>query len=152
MSANTPHVIFDELQTKSSVPLISIVETAKDEAVLNGYEKIGLIGTMPTMNGSFFITPFEKQGIQIILPSEAEKIYINDKISEELELGIVKQDTQMNFINILQRMQDEDGIQAIILGCTELPLILNDDISPVPCLDTMQIHINALVNKIICVN
>ena len=152
MSANTPHVIFNELQKQSSVPLISIVETARDDAVSNGYKKIGLIGTIPTMNGSFFITPFTKHGINIVLPSEDEKIYIDTKISEELELGIVKKDTLENFLSIIQRMKDEDGIQAIVLGCTELPLILNDDVSSVPCLDTMQIHIRALVNEIIRAN
>ena len=75
--------------------------------------------------------------------------YINCKISSELELGIVKKDTLQGFQKIIKRMMEDDGIEAIILGCTELPLLLNDEISPVPYLDTMKIHINHLIDQIV---
>lgn len=68
--------------------------------------------------------------------------FVNDKISNELELGIVKEETLKRFKEIIERMKKENGIQAVVLGCTELPLLLNDETSPVPCLDTMKIHID----------
>ena len=74
---------------------------------------------------------------------------INDKISTELELGIVKEETLLFFQKVISRMKDEDGIEAIVLGCTELPLLLNDEVSPVPCLDTMQIHVRSIIKTIV---
>lgn len=149
LSANTPHIVFDRLQAQTSIPLVSIVEATRDEVLRLNLRKLGLLGTVFTMTGDFFKEPFIKSNIEIISPSTEEMTYINQKISSELELGIVKEDTLKRFQKIIQRMKDENGIEAIILGCTELPLLLNDDLSPVPCLDTMKIHVEALVNMII---
>ena len=149
LSANTPHIVFDKLKEQSPIPLISIVEATCEEAKLRGLKKIGLLGTIFTMTGEFFKAPFVKNGIQIIVPTESEIELVNDKISTELELGIVKEETLLFFQKVISRMKDEDGIEAIVLGCTELPLLLNDEISPVPCLDTMQIHVRSIIKTIV---
>ena len=149
LSANTPHIVFDRLKSQSPIPLISIVEATCKEAELKNLKKIGLLGTIFTMKQDFFKKPFQEKNIEIIIPSNSEMEFINDKISSELELGIVKDDTLKEFQKIILRMKEENDIQAIVLGCTELPLLLNDKVSPVPCLDTMQIHINSIVNAII---
>lgn len=149
LSANTPHIIFDSLQARSSVPMISIVESACLEAQRIGYKKIGLLGTEFTMKEDFFKAPFIKSGIDIAVPSLTEMDLVNDKISSELELGVVKKETLSSFQEIIERMKQEDEIEAIVLGCTELPLLLNDEVSSVPCLDTMKIHIDALINEIL---
>ena len=149
LSANTPHIVFDKLKEQSPIPLISIVEATCEEAKLRGLKKIGLLGTIFTMTGEFFKAPFVKNGIQIIVPTESEIELINDKISTELELGIVKEETLLFFQKVISRMKDEDGMEAIVLGCTELPLWLNDEISPVPCLDTMQIHVRSIIKTIV---
>lgn len=149
LSANTPHIVFDRLQELSAVPLVSIIEATKDEAVRLKYQRIGLLGTIFTMKGDFFRKPFEESGIEIITPTDEEMAYLNQKIISELELGIVKEDTLRDFQKVIRRMQEENGIEAIILGCTELPLLLNDKVSPVPCLDTMKIHIQTLIDKIL---
>jgi len=148
LSANTPHIVFDRLKEQSPIPLISIVEASCEEAKRRGLKKIGLLGTIFTMTGEFFKAPFIKKGIEVIVPTESEMELINEKISTELELGIVKDETLTAFQQIIARMRDEDGIEAIVLGCTELPLLLNDEVSPVPCLDTMQIHIQEIVKTI----
>jgi len=149
LSANTPHIVFDRLQEKSTIPLISIIETTCDEAIRLNKKKIGLLGTIFTMTGDFFKTPFIENNIEIIVPAKDEMTFINNKISSELEIGIVKEDTLVSFQKIIERMKNENGIEAVVLGCTELPLILNDEVSPVPCLDTMKIHIQALIDMII---
>ena len=149
LSANTPHIVFDKLKEQSPIPLISIVEATCEEAKLRGLKKIGLLGTIFTMTGEFFKAPFVKNGIQIIVPTENEIELVNDKISTELELGIVKEETLLFFQKVISRMKDEDGIEAIVLGCTELPLLLNDEVSPVPCLDTMQIHVRSIIKTIV---
>lgn len=149
LSANTPHIVFDRLQELSPIPLISIIEATCKEAEKRNLKKIGLLGTIFTMTENFFKQPFSSQNIKIIVPSDVEMDYINQKISSELEHGIVKEDTLESFKKIISRMQTEEHIEAIILGCTELPLLLNDKVSPVPCLDTMQIHIQAIINEIV---
>ncbi|MGN0352046.1 MAG: aspartate/glutamate racemase family protein [Roseburia sp.] len=128
LSANTPHIVFDKLKEQSPIPLISIVEATCEEAKHRELKKIGLLGTIFTMTGEFFKAPFVKNGIQVIIPLESEMELINNKISTELELGIVKEETLLSFQKVISRMKDEDGIEAIVLGCTELPLLLNDEV------------------------
>lgn len=149
LSANTPHIVFDRLQEQSSVPLVSIVEATCNEAIRLNKHKVGLLGTIFTMKEDFFKKPFYSSGIEIITPTAQEMEYINLKISSELELGIVKEETLQGFQKIIKRMQQEESIEAVILGCTELPLLLNDEVSPIPCLDTMKIHIQHLIDLII---
>lgn len=149
LSANTPHIVFDELKKHSPIPLVSIIEAACDEAKRRNISKVGLLGTIITMNGEFFKNPFLKNHIEVVTPTDEEKEFVNQKISQELELGIVKEETLSAFLKIVQRMKDENGIQAIVLGCTELPLLFKGVKTPVECLDTMQIHIQTLVNMII---
>ena len=149
LSANTPHIVFDRLKEQSPIELISIIEATKDEALRQNKKKIGLLGTIFTMTGEFFKQPFLDSGIEIVVPTTDEMEFVNQKIAFELELGIVKEETLQDFQRIIMRMKNEEGIEAIILGCTELPLLLNDEVSPVPCLDTMKIHVEALIDRIV---
>ena len=149
LSANTPHIVFDRLQNISTVPLVSIVEATRNEAIRLNKHKLGLLGTIFTMTEDFFKNPFYNSNIEIITPTAEEMEYINLKISSELEFGVIKEETLQGFQKIIKRMQQEDSIEAVILGCTELPLLLNDEVSPIPCLDTMKIHIQLLIDLIV---
>lgn len=149
LSANTAHIVFDRLAKLSPIPLLNIVEVTKDEAVRRNYRKVGLLGTIFTMREDFFKTPFIEAGIEVVIPTPSEMEFISNKIYQELELGIINPETLEQFKAIITRMKEQEGIDAIILGCTELPLLLNDEVSPVPCLDTMKIHVNAIVNTIL---
>lgn len=149
LSANTPHIVFDQVKQQSPIPLVSIIEAVCGEAMERNLTRIGLLGTIFTMKGSFFKKPFEQHGISVITPTEDEMAYINDKIYTELEFADVREDTQNRLVEIIARMVKEEEIQAVILGCTELPLALDDRICPVPCLDTMDIHIKTLIGRII---
>lgn len=101
------------------------------------------------MTNTFFKTPFEGRGIEVIVPSEPQIARIQAKIEAELEHGIVKEDTRQEFIAIIQDLQQREGIDHVALACTELPLILSDANSPVPCLDTVEIHVEALVQAVV---
>ncbi|MEY8764779.1 MULTISPECIES: aspartate/glutamate racemase family protein [Clostridium] len=149
LTGNTPHIVFDELQERSSIPIISIIQATCDETKRRNISKVGLLGTIFTMDGEFFKKPFENNNIEVVIPNDEEKRFVNQKISQELELGIVKEETLSSFLKIVQRMKDENGIQAIVLGCTELPLLFKGVRTPVDCLDTMQIHIQTLINMIV---
>lgn len=149
LSANTPHIVFDRLEALSPIPLMSIIESTCREAEKRNLKKIGLMGTIFTMTEDFFKRPFLRRGMAIVVPTDAEMAYVHQKISSELEHGIVKEETLDRFQSILTRMQAEEQIEAIVLGCTELPLLLNDQVTPVPCLDTMKIHIQDIIDAIL---
>ena len=125
------------------------METACERAKALGYSKIALLGTYPTMKGTFFQNTFRAQGIEVVTPREEEMQYIGEKIETELELAQVIPETQQRFCEIADRLVSDEHVQAIVLGCTELPLILNDNLTKVPCLDVMKIHIEKLISMIL---
>jgi len=145
----TPHIVFDELSRRSPIPLISMVDAARDYANAQGYGRVCLLGTLPTMNGTFFQKSFAARGIEAITPSEEEKGYIGEKIETELELGKVVPYTQRRFQQIAERMIREEKVQAVVLGCTELPLIFGGIQLSVPYIDVMRVHIDALIDLIV---
>ena len=126
-----------------------MVDTARDYAVERGYKKICLLGTLPTMNGIFFQKSFAERGVEVVTPNEKEKNYIGRKIETELEFGKVLPETQKEFKRIAERIIREENVQAVVLGCTELPLIFAGVDLPVPYIDVMQVHIGALVDLIL---
>lgn len=144
LTGNTPHIVFHELEAYAPVPLVSIIDSTCTEAQNQGINKIGLLGTRFTMEADFFKKPFADAGIAVVIPHADEISYIADKIHDELERGIVEPQTRDRFISIIQRMSQNDGIEAIILGCTELPILFADTTLPVKALDTVDIHIAAL--------
>ena len=87
----------------------------------------------------------DKHMPDMVIPKKQERNLIAKRILEELELGIIKESTLKEFTDIIERMKTEDGIEAVILGCTELPLLLNNENCPVYCLDSVDIHLNKLV-------
>lgn len=146
LSANTPHQLFDRLKERATIPLISIVEATCDEAKKRGLKRPGLFGTKFTMNASFFPEVFKKEGIEVIMPGNEDKELINYKLFSEIELGIFKDDTREILIGIIEKMVREEHIDSLILGCTEFPLILdNDTYAGVPVLNTTQIHVESIV-------
>lgn len=148
MTGNTPHIVFDQLQDRSPIPLISMPVTTCQAACRAGYKTLGLLGTAVTMQEDFFKVPFQRAHITMITPDKTEISYIHHKISSELELGIIKNDTKAAFLRIIQRLKEENHIDGIVLGCTELPLAFQGVQTPVPVLDTMAIHIEALIDMI----
>lgn len=150
IASNTPHLVFDEIAEISPIPLVSIVEETCAEAIRIGVKKAGLLGTAFTMNNRFYHKVFEKQNIEIATPDEESKAFIHSKIFGELVSGIIKDDTRKKFIEIIDRLKSVSGIDCLILGCTELPLILSDsDIPGIPILNTTAIHAKGIVDKII---
>lgn len=148
LTANTAHLIFDEVKEKSPIPLISIVEATAEEAVKRNYSKVGLLGTGFTMKNDFFKKPFTQRGIEIVIPDEEDMQFIHDKIYAELVYEKVIPETQKKMFEIAQKMKKEKDIQAVILGCTELPMIFTENESPVDTLDTVKIHVAAIIKEI----
>ena len=149
LTAGTMHIVFDRLKEKSPLPLVGIPQTVCDEAKRMGYRKVGLMGTIFTMEKDFFKSALTENGIEVIVPDKAQRELINQRITTELELGIVNKSTEEEFLGIIEQMRAAHGIDALILGCTELPLILGAHNCPLPVLDIMAIHINSLAGMIL---
>ncbi|HBG86005.1 MAG TPA: aspartate racemase [Marinilabiliaceae bacterium] len=151
LSANTPHLFFDDLQSAISVPMISIVEATARRAKALGIKRAGLIGTSFTMRAGFYQDVFKKYDLEIEIPEKEEMKYINEKLFSEIELGIFKDETRQGIIDIIGKMKNDKKIEGIIMGCTELPLILNlDEYHGIPSLNTSLIHVKEIVEY--CLN
>jgi aspartate racemase len=148
LTGNTPNIVMDRLLPSSPLPIVSAVEATCQAAQERGAQRIGLLGTVFTMTNAFFKTPFEERGMQVVVPEEHQIARIQSRIEAELEHGIVKEDTRQEFVEIIQDLKQREGIDHVALACTELPLILGDSNSPVPCLDTVEIHVEALIRAI----
>ena len=150
LSANTPHVVFEDVQRQSPIPLISIVEATCAEAKRRGLRKAGLFGTRFTMQGAFYPEVFSRAGIALVTPHVDEQVYLHDKYMNELVKGVFLPETRNRLLAIAQRMKEQDGIEGLILGGTELPLILRDtgDVE-IPLLDTTRIHVRSIVARLL---
>jgi aspartate racemase len=146
MASNTPHIVFEEIKQKSPIPLLSIVEATCGKAKGMGLGKIGLMGTKLTMEAEFYKKPFISEGISVVVPTEEEQRLIHDKLFSEIELGIFKDSTREELLSIAKRMVDEDQIDSLVLGCTELPLILTESKYDIPFLNTSAIHCESIIN------
>lgn len=148
LTANTMHIVYDRLTQLSPLPLVSIVDASAERAAQQGYKKIGLLGTIFTMESDFFKRPFEARGIEVIVPPKDNRKEVNRLIADEIEKGIVRAETTAQLTAAIDGMKRSCAIEALALGCTELPLALNESNCPVPCIDTMAIHIEKLVSMI----
>lgn len=145
LTAATMHIVMGELKAKSKAKLVSIPEAVADEAVSKGYKRVGLLGTIFTMEQDYMKKDILDVGIEIFIPKKEDRELVAKRIFEELEVGIVKESTLKEFVEIINKMKREQGIEAVILGCTELPLLLNSGNTPIPCLDSVEIHIRKLI-------
>jgi aspartate racemase len=149
LASNTPHLVFDDLQAVSPIPLISIVEATCRSAGESGLRRVGLFGTRFTMQGGFYSRVFERRGMEIILPTDDEQEYIHGKYMTELVNGIFLDETKAGLLRVVDRLKREK-IQGLILGGTELPLILKDgDDRDLPFFDTTRIHVRSAIREIL---
>ena len=150
LASNTPHLVFEEIRRQSPLPLISIVEATCEAAQDLGLKRVGLFGTRFTMQGRFYPDVFSRSGISIVVPSEDEQAYIHDKYLSELVNGIILPETRERLLAIADRLRAQQSIEGLILGGTELPLILRDaEHNGILFLDTTKIHVEQIVLKLL---
>ena len=150
LASNTPHLVFGDLQAVSPIPLISIVEATCQRATELGLERVGLFGTRFTMQGGFYDREFEKRGMAIVLPADDDQEYIHEKYMTELVNGAILEETKARLLRIVDRLRMEQKIQGLVLGGTELPLILKDGDDPeIPFLDTTSIHVQSIIKELL---
>jgi aspartate racemase len=150
LASNTPHIVFEEVRRRSPIPLISIVEVTCQAAKDLGLQKLGLFGTRFTMGGHFYPDVFSRAGITLVAPDENDQTYIHDKYMGELVKAIFLPKTRDGLLAIIDRLKERDNIQGLVLGGTELPLILRESTaSGIPVLDATQIHVRAVVAELL---
>jgi len=145
IASNTPHVVFAEVASRSPLPLLSIVEETCGKAEGLGVKRPGLIGTQFTMVADFYRKPLRERGMRFCVPLPEEQQCIQEKLFSEIELGIIKDSTRQELLAIVEKMIEREAIDALILGCTELPLILDRDAFGIPFLNTTAIHVDGIV-------
>jgi aspartate racemase len=150
ISANTPHIVFDEVAPKSPISLISIVEATCAVAKARKLNRLALLGTRYTMQATFYPRVFSREGIELLVPDPEDQTYIHDKYLNELVSGKFLPETRVGLLAIVDRMKDKHDIDGVILAGTELPLILRDrEHKGIPFLDTTEIHCQAAVAEML---
>jgi aspartate racemase len=150
ISANTPHIVFDEVASKSPVPLISIVEATCSAAKAGTLKRLALFGTRYTMQANFYPKVFSRERIELLTPGPEDQTYIHDKYLNELVSGKFLPETRAGLLAIVDRMKANSDIDGVILAGTELPLILRDpEHNGIPLLDTTEIHCEAAVTEML---
>ena len=150
ISANTPHIVFDDVQKKSPIPLLSIVEATCAAAKARKLKKLGLFGTRFTMEGDFYPKVFSREGLELVMPEPDDQVYIDAKYFGELVAGKFLPETRERLLAIVDRMKGTIDIDGVILAGTELPLILREPThNAIPFLDTTEIHVEAAVAEML---
>jgi len=150
ISANTPHIVFDEVAFKSPIPLISIVETTCAAAKTLRLQRLALFGTRYTMQATFYLKVFAREGIELLVPEPNDQHYIHHKYMNELVPGKFLFETRAGLLAIVDRMKTKSDIDGVILAGTELPLILSDaGHNGIPFLNTTEIHVEAAVTEML---
>ncbi|MGE4485085.1 MAG: aspartate/glutamate racemase family protein [Oscillospiraceae bacterium] len=147
MASNTPHIVFERVRRASPIPLVSIVEAAGRETETLNLKKVGMLGTIFTMQSSYYQAEFDKRGIAVAVPNEEEQRYIQQKLFSEIERGVFLEHTRAGLLKIIKRLIDDAAIEGVVLGCTELPLILTGDEYGIPFLNTTEIHVRRIFEK-----
>lgn len=142
--ANTPHKIAGNVKEAIDIPLIHIAEETAKEIKKKEIGKVGLLGTKFTMEGVFFTDVLTDNGIESYIPDENDRQFIHDTIFEELGKNIFKQETKSKYLNIIDKLLTK-GAEGIIMGCTEIPLLIKQEDCSSPLFDTLQIHAEAAV-------
>lgn len=145
---NTVHKVADEVQRSINIPLLQIVDATAEKIKKQGLQKIGLLGTKFTMEEDFYKGKLTKYGLEVIIPEEKERQVVHDIIYKELVIGEIKEKSKAVFIEIIGQLKTR-GAQGVILGCTEIPLLIKQEDVDLPLFDTTAIHARSAVKYVL---
>ena len=145
LCANTSHLFADELEKNIPVPLIHIATATARHIIGQKLSKVALLGTKQTMEQDFYKLKINCEGIEVLIPDKNEREFINDTITNELIYGIFKDEAKEKFMGIIKRLNGI-GAEGVILGCTEIPLLIKQEDIDIPLFNTLEIHSLAAVD------
>ncbi|MDX2435914.1 MAG: amino acid racemase [Acidobacteriota bacterium] len=143
LAANTPHAYLDEIRAATSLPLVRIVTATRDAAQNLELKRALLLGTRMTMESEMYPREFAEAGIEIVVPGDDDREFLDEVIYGELALGTVRPEVRQRCLKICERHVGNDGIDSVILGCTELPLVISSDDLSIAVFDTTVVHVEA---------
>jgi len=149
ITANMPHLAFGDVAARSPIPLISIIATCADAAEAHGVVRLALLGTRFTMEAPMYSDELGRRGIQVVTPSEPERAFIHDHYVGELLKGTFRPEVRQRVEAIVARLRDEERIDGVILGGTELALLLpSATVAELPAFNTTALHVDAIVQRL----
>lgn len=143
LATNTMHIVADTITRDLQVPFVHIADPTSDALLADGFTTIGLLGTRFTMEMGFYRDRLASRGLQALIP-EVDRTNLNAIIYEELCRGIVREQSRRTYVSAIERLAAR-GAEAVILGCTEITMLIDDDVSPIPVYDTTDLHAKALI-------
>jgi aspartate racemase len=145
IATNTMHLVFDQVQASISVPMLSLLDTVGDAILARGMKTMGLLGTKFTMEKTFYQDALARKGIIVLVPTAEEREYVNTVIYSELVAGQIRDESRAGFVDVINKLA-ERGADGVILGCTEIPLLVSEEDAGMPLFDTTVIHAEAALN------
>ncbi len=142
IATNTMHIVFDEVAASVDVPMLSLLDAVAEEVLRREIETVGLLGTAFTMEHTFYPEALAKEGIAVLVPKLEDRQLVNDVIYQELVAGLIRRSSRDTFVRIIDELKTR-GAQGVILGCTEIPLLVTQEDAPLPLFDTTTIHADA---------
>ena len=146
IASNTINSLADTVQQEVGLPVLHIADATGAAVRKKGLHTVALLGTKYTMEQPFYRDRLKKYGIKVVIPTEKERDYINAVIFDELCANRIKQESRDGFKKIIERLRKEEGAEGVILGCTEIPLLIKQEDVPMPVFDTTAIHSEAAVD------
>jgi aspartate racemase len=145
IATNTMHLVFDQVQASVTVPMLSLLDAVGDAILARGIKTVGLLGTKFTMEKDFYQDALTRKDITVLVPDEKDREYVNTVIYDELVAGQIRDESRAGYIAIINKLA-ERGAEGVILGCTEIPLLVNEEDVGMPLFDTTVIHAEAALN------
>ena len=145
IATNTMHLVFDQVQASVSVPMLSLLDAVGEAILARGMNTVGLLGTRFTMEKTFYQDALARRGITILVPDADDREYMNAIIYDELVAGQIHDESRVGFVTIIKKLA-EHGAEGVILGCTEIPLLVSEEDAGMPLFDTTVIHAEAALN------
>ena len=145
LCTNTMHKVADQVDAAVSIPLVHLADATADAVHRAGLGVVGLLGTAFTMEQAFYRDRLAANGLTVLVPGEADRATVHRVIYDELCLGVVSEQSRVAFVAVIGRLV-EAGAQGVILGCTEIELLISPQDSPVPVFATTRLHVQAAVD------
>jgi aspartate racemase len=142
IATNTMHLVFDEVQAGIEVPMLSLLDATAEAILARDLQTVGLLGTRFTMEKSFYQDALARRGIAVLVPEAEDRAYVNRVIYDELVAGQIRDESRAGTVSVIRRLV-ERGAEGIILGCTEIPLLVSEADVGIPLFDTTTIHAEA---------
>ena len=139
------HLVIDEFQARVELPMLSLLDATAEAILARGFHTVGLLGTKFTMEKGFYQDALARRGIATLVPGADDREYVHRVIYDELVAGQIRDESRDGYLAIIQKLI-EQGAEGIILGCTEIPLLVNEASAGIPLFDTTQIHAEAALN------